>query len=148
MRVGKKSAGERVDTLIQQEDQPTAAAQLTSVLCHRCCCNLATPLARAQEEQGGAPVHPTYSQRNHRRNCVIHGSSMETMYIRAAIVVLVYGVGNPPCASQMLSTRCTHFGSLLKKQNTKYRLGLTSHQAIMHACVPRMAKISQYLTAV
>ena len=45
------------------------------------------------------------------------------------LCVFVYGVGHPPCAFQMLSTRHTHFGSLLKKQNTKYRLGLISHQA-------------------
>ena len=49
--------------------------------------------------------------------------------LAAVVCVLVYGVGNPPCASQMLSTRRTHFCSLLKKQNTKYRLGLISYQA-------------------
>ena len=30
-----------------------------AVLCPRCCWNLATPLAWAQGEEGGAPVHPT-----------------------------------------------------------------------------------------
>ena len=49
--------------------------------------------------------------------------------LAAVVCVLVYGVGNPPCASQMLSTRRAHFGSLLKKQNTKCRLRLTSCQA-------------------
>ena len=37
-----------------------AAAQLTAaaVLCPRCCWNLATSLARAQQDQEGAPFHP------------------------------------------------------------------------------------------
>ena len=42
----------------------------------------------------------------------------------------------------------THFGSLLKKQNTKYRLGVITPSLYFTRYVPSMAKISRYLTAI
>ena len=68
---------------------------------------------------------PPYSSRyNHHRGkfCTIHSSSVEAIRIHAQRRLC-------PCASHrcpQLLVVCTHFGSLLKKSNTKYnyRLGV------------------------
>ena len=149
---------------------------------------------------------PPYSSRysHHRGNCcVIRSSSIEAIRIHVQRRLC-------PCASPrrpQLLVVCTHFGSFLKKQNKKYRLGVigasfcsatssfcskannrdnvpgtcrfpglcvtvTSYdcnsiahrvnmfevfcieykylytKTIFHACVPRIAKLSRYVTAI
>lgn len=126
----------RGTTTTEQKNQPAAAAsQLTAaaVLCPRIYCNLATPWARAGRG-AGSPSGSYCRCSRHRGNCVIHCSSVGYGYTCSGCRIRV----------QMFSTpRRTHTGSLLKKQNTKYRLGGSSHPAdisrVRNTCHKNMA---------
>ena len=117
--------------------QLTAAA----MLCPRCCWNLATPLARAQEEQGGASVHPTAV------DIAIIAATVLSVAPRWKIWIHVQRLC--PCASDALNSSSYPFR--LFAQETEHKIStwvLFYTRPIFHACVPRMVEVSRYLKAI
>ena len=115
---------EKVDTWIQQNRRTNRL--LCCCTTNSCCCAVPSLLLKPGNTFGpgstraGRGAGPPYSSRyiHHRgKCCVIHSSSVAAIWMHVHLR-----------CPQLLGV-CTHFGSLLKKQNTKYLLGVILHQA-------------------
>ena len=107
-----------------------AAAPLTAaaVLCPRRCYNLVTPLARSQQEQGGAPVHPTAVG-----IVIIVATAVLSIALRWRLYEYRYVQRRVcSCAAEMPSStprRMYPFRLFAQETEQKNRLGLILHQA-------------------
>ena len=86
-------------------------------------CKTFGPGSKRAVRGAGPPYSSRYS--HHRGNCAVHSSSAEPICVHVQRRLC-------PCASErcpQVFVVCTDFGSLLKKQNIKYRLGVILHRA-------------------
>ena len=101
-----------------------AAAQLAAaaVLCPHCCCrNLATPLARAQQEQEGVRIHPTaVGIAIIAATAVLSIAPVEAIWIRVQRRLC-------PCASGMPSTPRRLYPFRLFAQETEHKISAWCH---------------------
>ena len=114
-----------------------------------CCCAVPSLLLKPGNTFGtgssraGRGARPPYSSRysHHRGNCIIHSSSMEAMDTRAAVVSVCVLLRCPQLLVVPISALCP-------RNRTRIVLVSFYTKPIFHECVPRMAKISRYLTAI